>query len=112
MAKPLAKLVDLLTPKRTWFQFRLRTLFALVAMLCIPLAWLALRLPEKRRERAAVAMVNEFGGTVNYDWEGKTAEPPGSKWLRVLLAGRRVKLTDMGRPAPDTDVKNESSHLC
>jgi hypothetical protein len=36
MAKPLAKMVALLTPKRRWIQFRLRTLFVLVAIAAVP----------------------------------------------------------------------------
>src|SRR5205809_418847 len=39
MAKPLAKLVSLLKPKRRWAQFRLRSLFVLMAVLAVPCGW-------------------------------------------------------------------------
>jgi hypothetical protein len=38
MAKPIAKLVSLLTPKRRWSQFSLASMLAVVTGLCV---WLA-----------------------------------------------------------------------
>ena len=35
MAKPLAKLLSMLTPKRRWAQFSLGTMFVVVALLCV-----------------------------------------------------------------------------
>jgi hypothetical protein len=40
MAKPLAKLISMLTPKRRWAQFSLFTMFVVVTVLCVPLVWL------------------------------------------------------------------------
>jgi hypothetical protein len=64
MLKPLAKLVARLTPTRTWFQFRLRTLLLLVVAVAVPCGWLKWKLDAKRRERAAVEMVFRHGGGV------------------------------------------------
>jgi len=97
MAKPIAKLVAMLTPKRTWFQFRLRTLFVLVAVASFPCAWLASMLHMKYRERNVVAHILRVGGHVQYAWEkdiGRGSghvseairgEPPGPQWIRKLL---------------------------
>ncbi len=65
MLKPLAKLVALLMPKRTWFQFRLRTLFVLVLVAAVPCGWLKWKMVRKERERRAVAEIslNETGVT-------------------------------------------------
>jgi len=38
MAKPLAKLVSLITPERRWAQFSLVTMFVLVAIVALPIA--------------------------------------------------------------------------
>jgi len=74
-----------------WFQYRLRTLLAAIAVLCLPLAWLAWRIPEKRRERAAVSEIQAWGGWVSYDYEIDEdgaevagSEPTGPAWLRRL----------------------------
>jgi len=64
MAKPLAKFVKLLTPKRRWFPFRLRTLFVLVANVAVPCAWLAWG-SEHKRQRTAVAENQRLSGTVS-----------------------------------------------
>jgi hypothetical protein len=90
MAKPLAKLVALLTPKRRWAQFSLKSLFVLVLVLAVPLWFLG----SKMRERTAVTKIREFGAVVHYDWEWEQLtsraidpdpEPAGPKWLRSLL---------------------------
>ena len=86
MAKPLAKLVSLLTPKRRWTQFRLRTLYVLVAVAALPCVWLAWRMEHKRRERAVVAEIKKQGGVVFYDWQTTGNDTPsGAAWLRTLL---------------------------
>jgi hypothetical protein len=89
-------------PKRRWFQFSLRGLLAMVFVLCLPLAWLAVKLDAKRRERAALAALGlapsdvrvlpfagqrrEPNGHFHYDWFFKPDnEPPGPRWLRRLL---------------------------
>jgi len=94
MAKPLAKLVALIPPKRTWLQFRLRTLFVLVAIVALPCAWLAWKMEHKRKERALIAELDRFGVYVERDWvrdeqlKGnlqKLPPPPGPIWFRWLF---------------------------
>jgi hypothetical protein len=67
MAKTTSQLGAILTPKRRWFQFRLLTLFVLVAVVAIPCAWLKWKINRKAAERAAVAKIRRIGGRVYYD---------------------------------------------
>jgi hypothetical protein len=85
-------------PRRRWLQFRLKTLLLVTAMLCVPLAWIAVRMNQKRQERAIIAELEELGREILYDWQGKrmggawqyymkpdSDEPTGPIWLRRLL---------------------------
>ncbi|HVC97953.1 MAG TPA: hypothetical protein VND64_30055, partial [Pirellulales bacterium] len=63
VAKPLAKLVALLTPKRRWAQFSLATLLAVVAVLCVALSQVVV--PAQRQRRAVVA-IEAVKGFVDY----------------------------------------------
>jgi hypothetical protein len=90
---------DKTKPKRRWLQFRLKTIFVIVALHCVPLAWLGVRLNQKRKERMAVAAIQEFDCLVGYDWQGHvvngswaftlprkpTVVPSGPRWLRQFL---------------------------
>jgi hypothetical protein len=51
MAKPLAKLHSLITPKRRWAQFSVATMFVVVTVLCI---WLEVVVNRVHRQRDAV----------------------------------------------------------
>jgi hypothetical protein len=86
MAKPLAKLVAVITPKRRWAQFSLATLLAVVTVLCV---WLAFVVTRAHRQRDAVAALRKTGASVTYDFQrvGKygvdgTKPNPGPKQLR------------------------------
>jgi Leucine-rich repeat (LRR) protein len=72
--------------KRRWFQFSLRTLLIVTLVVAIPCAWVGRKIERKRRERAAVALIENLGGHVvyNYQTDG-TREPFGPAWLRELL---------------------------
>ena len=70
MAKPLAKLISMLTPKRRWAQFSLLTLFVVVTVLCV---WLAIAVNRSNRRRAAIIAINRLGGWVRYDFDGNHA---------------------------------------
>ena len=63
MAKPLAKLVALITPKRRWAQFSLATMFVVVTALCV---WLSVVANRAHRQRDAVAAIEALGGRVGY----------------------------------------------
>lgn len=57
------------TSRRRWLQFRLRTLLLVTAVLCVPLAWVGVRMNQKRQERAVIAEIERLGGEVRYDWQ-------------------------------------------
>src|SRR5579863_5667165 len=63
MAKPLARLVALLTPKRRWAQFSLGTMFVVVTALGV---WLGVVVNRANRQREAVVAIEALGGTVYY----------------------------------------------
>jgi hypothetical protein len=73
-------------------QFRLRSLFLVVAIICAPLAWLSWIMQMKRTEREAVAALERLGGEVLYDWQVgedllplKAPTPRGPAWLRTVF---------------------------
>ena len=66
------------TPKRRWFQFRLRTLLIAIVVLSLPLSWFAVKMERARRQREMVKTVCEAGGNVIY---GKPWYPV-PKWMR------------------------------
>jgi len=112
MVRPTTKLIALLTPKRSWVQFRLITVFVVVTGLCM---WLAVRVNRAHRQRDAVAAIRALGGAVMYDYDFdaagnqiRNAEPPGPAWLRRLLgvdfrnAATWVYLA--GAPTTDADL--------
>ena len=80
------KFFSLLMPKRSWLQYRLRTMFVHVVIVAIPCGWLKWKLDRKAKERAAVAEIEKSGGFVEYDWKARKEKvPPGAAWLRKLL---------------------------
>jgi hypothetical protein len=84
MAKTLAKIVAVLKPKRRWFQFSLMQLLLAVLIAGSCLGLLTAKINNKRRERCAVAAIQELNGVVTYS---KTSGgiPPGPAWLRAIL---------------------------
>jgi hypothetical protein len=77
--------------KRRWFQFSLRTLLILTAVVAVACCWLGRRIDQKCKEREAVESLVKLGGGVWYDYQFNSgrlsvaAEPPGPSWLRQLL---------------------------
>ena len=86
-------------PKRRWYQYSLRSLVLVMTVVCL---WLGYISNEARKQRNAVAWVEEMGGHVEYDYEplnpidvkiqdGKVyfyeivPEPPGPDWLREWI---------------------------
>lgn len=86
MDASIFKFASTLKPKQRWAQFSLRTLFVLVLVLAMPLAWLKHRMDRKEAERAAVVGIDRWFVWLRYDWEvAEEKEPPGPKWARALL---------------------------
>ena len=81
MAKPLAKLLSMLTPKRRWAQFSLATMLVVVTVLCVGLSLVVV--PAERQRRAVVAIERQ-GGSVEYA-EPYHEEPDDEPFLRRWL---------------------------
>jgi hypothetical protein len=109
-------------PRRLLFQFRLKTLFLIVAVLCVPLAWVGVRMNHKRQERAAIAEIERLGGTVEYDWQRVRVQgmpftnpnglPTGPGWLRWTLGDdffSRVVYVGFQRSLDDEDIRRAST---
>jgi hypothetical protein len=73
--------------RRRFFQFRLRSVFVIVAIAAVPCTLLAWKMERKRQERAVVAAILTLGGKVYYEYEKGPPphEPPGPIWLRKLF---------------------------
>ncbi len=70
-------------PKRRFLRFSVRTLLIVLTIFCVALGW---KVERARKQREAVAWVDEMGGSVSYDYEvDGVLKPPGPKWLRNLL---------------------------
>jgi hypothetical protein len=57
MPTATARFAALLKPKRTWLQFRLRTIFVLVVIVAVPFGWFKWKSDRMAREREAVAKI-------------------------------------------------------
>src|SRR5258708_36913093 len=93
MVKVLAKFGTRFQPKRRWAQFSLASLLVMVAMLCVPLAWLGPKMQSKRREREAIAAVRRMDGSAWYGYQldqrgmvlRNASSPPGPAWIKELV---------------------------
>jgi hypothetical protein len=68
--------------KRRWYQFSLRTLLILTALIAVAAASLGTRIERKRKERESVEAIRKFGSVL---YESYQMEPAGPAWLRFLL---------------------------
>lgn len=80
-------------PRRRYLTFSLRTVFVLLTIGCV---WLAWKCEQARTQREAVKAIEALGGRVRYGWEltrspgnyafglGK-AKPPGPAWLSRIV---------------------------
>ena len=67
-------------PTRRWSQFSLCALLVFVTLLAIACGWLAVKLREMKREKAAATALEKLGADVAWN---KSARGP--KWLRGVL---------------------------
>ena len=63
--------------KRRFLRFSIRTLLIVLTISCV---WLGWKVERARKQREAVAWVQELGGGLSYD-----SESPGPQWLRKRL---------------------------
>ena len=81
------------TPQRRlrWYQYSLRSLFVLMAVVAAAGSWFAVKRQQVERQRAAVKAIQEFGGVAIFDWDPNDpsaiggAVPPEPAWLPGLL---------------------------
>ena len=97
-------------PRRRWFQYRVRTLLLVTAIVAL---WLGIYVNRVQRQRAAVQMIHAAGGQVTYEGEanGLLATPPGPKqsgWMTRILGKDFfcdvIAVTFEGVPAKDRDL--------
>jgi len=75
------------TPKsRRWFQFSLRTLLVVMLLASMALGWVTAKMQQAKRQREAVAALQDFAGGFGYDYQrSKIREILAPSWLRGLL---------------------------
>lgn len=93
----MRQLLARLRPKRSWLQFRLRTLLLLVTLLAV---WLGLQADRARRQARAVQALGNTALFVVFDYQmpdhgpwteeqydnaDTQRQPPGPAWLRWLI---------------------------
>jgi hypothetical protein len=107
-------------PKRNrrWFQFSLRSLMIVVAVVAVPCAWLGHKIEQKRRQRDAIEAIRRIGGRVEFGYQldsngaqlAGDRQPPGALWLRKLLGDdffADVKSVDLsGTEVRDDDLQD------
>lgn len=76
-------------PRRRLFRFSLRTLLLFVTITSVGFGYLAVKVRQAERQRAAVGAIRKAGGLIYYDYQmvavGKaigSPKPPGPAWLR------------------------------
>jgi hypothetical protein len=91
------------------FRISLRTLFALMTILCL---WLGLKARQVHQLRQAIKWVEGHGGQVYYyelqpTFSNMSPEPPGPRWLRDLV-GQDYFITPSGTSLVDNTVSDVS----
>ncbi len=72
-------------PKLRWYQYRLAHLFIFVTICAVGCSWFACRMQKAKRQREAVAAIEEMDCHVMYDYEcAGYPRHPGPLWLRDL----------------------------
>jgi len=94
------------TPKRRWYQYRLRTLVVLMLLASIGMSWVAVRMERARRQQAALAELGKSGPML---WITEGAAPRGLAWLESVLGEgfftRVIELRIVHRKTTDADLE-------
>ncbi len=74
---------------RLRFQYSLLSLLVLAVAVALPFAWLATEMKAAKKQREAIQVIENEGGSVVYDYpggfRGAGGVPPQPAWLRKLL---------------------------
>lgn len=101
--------------KRRWLSFSMKTLLLLVLVSSVAFGWLGMRLQKARRQRESVAIIEQLGGQVRYEYqEDDWDQPTGPEWLRDLLGRHvfdRVVRVEFSTPGVLNDRVTELSFL-
>lgn len=112
---------------RRWYQYRLRTLFAVTAVFAVGLSYFASRMQKATQQAAAVSAIKAIGGDVGYDYQVpgppavswdtwvplwySDAPPPGPAWLRSVLGDDFFRSVVQVCIATDDFTDAECQHL-
>jgi len=112
-------------PRLRWFQFSLRTLLVFVTLCAIPCSWLAVKMRQAERQRAAATAIEKLGGYVVWSepsgpacllgddfskqieavyWSGKQVTDAGLENLKGLTQLQGLNLG--GTKVTDTGLEN------
>jgi hypothetical protein len=72
-------------PRLRWYQFTIRSLLVLTALVAIGSSWFVVKKQKADRQRAAVRAIEAMGGQVFYDCQGGIAHTYNPIWLRAWL---------------------------
>jgi hypothetical protein len=92
-------------PTRRWYQFSLKTLLVVLTLLCLgPGGYVAYEQAKARRQKVAVGVIEELGGSVEYD----QTVPARSAMVRQILGDEsfgNVNTVSLGwRQVSDADL--------
>jgi hypothetical protein len=73
----------LLSPKRRWVQYSLRSLLLFVTFVAIAMSCFAVKLKQVKRQRDIVAIIEDTGGWVRYNFH--ITKFKGPSWIRHLF---------------------------
>jgi hypothetical protein len=102
-----------LIPSRWWLRFSLRTALLVVTLLCV---WLAVESTRARRQKRAIATLQQLGGRIGFDYQldrhhelTRKKQPAAPSWLRAAIGDdyfRRVVIVnfDEGSDPADDDL--------
>ncbi len=93
---------------RRWFRFRLRTLLVVLTMLSVPLGWVGWELDQRRREKTAIAWIEEMGGNASLEGSDRSTswEKTKDKWFGVTVLHANLNSTQVSDLSPLTDLNN------